>query len=674
MKLYLVRHALTDEGEQMDAERTINDIGKAQAKAMRKVLRLADVSPDVIICSDFARAEDTAAILQRGDTPIKTTPALRPDPAEGQKYVDAAWKAITKLAGDAKTVLVVTHGPLIQKILASVAFNFLDCKWHWEHGSCAYVNTDKGLFRWFVTPKLAAHLVGDDPKEVENPLAEAQQVANFSWITDLMRLSENLMANTKRAQIQPLRDQARAAITKRWNRQSIRVRKVLKDMRPDIDGGADAAHVSAMLQAALPATDDKFQKAHHAVRTAAYQTGANHVVSQLGDLVAFGSRLGAEAKRPQALPPNIPEPEDTSDVLEAQLDNTTNDRMHTALSDVSPWGYAGALAAVRGMFNEFSDAPEGQLSRADTVALDTVSNAYHEGANAVAQSAQDAGIEVEKRWDVGAEGCVEICQPNADEDWIPFDAPHDSGDFEPPAHPNAVLEGSTFRPYGALQRMVAAEYDGLAIRLYTGEYIATIGPNHPMLTSRGLVAAKLLREGDYLVRDRRPIKPTSFGKPYFDQVVLVEDVFAAIRMRSGNSRVPATANDFHGDRVVTEQEIQVVFPERGLLEERDPSGLERLGEIPLVLADMETPTESSLGTFSKNLSGILLPSPGSVSGGLSGTHFFLSRINRTQQVHFKGWAFDASTEVGLYCSDGFVVSNCDCSEVYRTVGAGEEEE
>jgi phosphohistidine phosphatase SixA len=429
LKIYFMRHCLADDGPQMDADRGLTNVGELQAKVMRKFLDRADVDPDIVISSDFKRALQTVDLLKLGDTPHVITPALRPDGT-----CEKAWKAIlkaTKDLGDKPSVLVVTHGPFIQELLASVAFQFGNFPWnHFTHGAIAYVNTHESCFRWFVNPKLAARMVGADPQEVENPLAEAQTIA-----TDLKRLSENLMAKTKRAQIAPLRDQARAAVTKRWNRQSIRVRKVLKNMRPDIDGGADAAFVTAMLQAALPATDDKFAKAHHAVRTAAYQTGANHVVSQLGDLVAFGSRVG-EAKKPTPLPANIPEPEDTSDVLEAQLDNTTADRMKTALLDVSPWTYVGALAAVRGMFKDFGDAPEGQLSRADTVALDTVSNAYHEGANAVAQSAQDVGVEVEKMWDVGSGGCEAICQPNAEEGWIPFDSPHDSGDFEPPAHPN----------------------------------------------------------------------------------------------------------------------------------------------------------------------------------------------------------------------------------------------
>src|SRR5271154_2244469 len=133
MKLYLMRHCLTDLGPRDDPNRTLDDIGEQQAKVIKRFLKAADINPDLVISSDFARAHDTAKIVNRG-VPIVTTPALEPDAT-----VKQAWKAITKLAGDAKAVLVITHGPLIQPLFASVAFAFQD-RFHWEHGAIAYVN------------------------------------------------------------------------------------------------------------------------------------------------------------------------------------------------------------------------------------------------------------------------------------------------------------------------------------------------------------------------------------------------------------------------------------------------------------------------------------------------------------------------------------------------------
>ena len=122
--------------------------------------------------------------------------------------------------------------------------------------------------------------------------------------------------------------------------------------------------------------------------------------------------------------------------LEDFLDDTTVERAHNALKDMGDsFTLAGAAVVIGKMFDDFSDPTEDKLSRADTVALHAVSDGYHAGGNSTAQEAADAGHQVEKRWDIGAEGCP-ICQANADEGWIDNDEPHGSGDFEPPAHPN----------------------------------------------------------------------------------------------------------------------------------------------------------------------------------------------------------------------------------------------
>src|SRR5277367_4463951 len=129
-----MRHCLTDPGPQMDAERTLDATGEEQAHVMRKFLKAVNVKPDVIISSDFARTLDTARIMQRGDTPLFTSAKLRPDGT-----AEKAWTAIVKLAGDAKVVLIVTHGPLIYPLLNSVAFCFADSRsWTFTHGAIAY--------------------------------------------------------------------------------------------------------------------------------------------------------------------------------------------------------------------------------------------------------------------------------------------------------------------------------------------------------------------------------------------------------------------------------------------------------------------------------------------------------------------------------------------------------
>ena len=451
MKAYLMRHCLTDVGPQMDADRELDETGEAQAQVMRKFAKRAQVNPDIIISSDFARAHDTAKIMQRGSTLIITTPLLRPDGDQSK-----AWKFIAKEVGKVKkdpdegatAVLIVTHGPLIQSLLAAVAQGFLDERWMFHHGAIAYCNTHEGRFRWYVNPKLAAHLTGEDPKEVENPLGESgvdalRRMLSIDDDTEaiigrILGLSENLMADARRSTIEPLRNQMRTAVTMRWKKQARRVRKALRSHTVE-----DAMTTSAVLAQVIPFHDAFFTKHHNRIKRDAYTAGTQHAAAQLG--VNFGGAVqGIEASSAQTVKrkPVIPTPDDQSisndgDDLEDQLDKTTVDRAHTAMMGIDPFTVAAATAAIGLLFNGFTDPGDGKLSRADTVALQTVSDGYHGGGRDTATEVADAGMVVEKSWETQDNPC-EICIANEAEDWIPYDAPHDSGDYEPPAHPNCA--------------------------------------------------------------------------------------------------------------------------------------------------------------------------------------------------------------------------------------------
>jgi phosphohistidine phosphatase SixA len=435
MKAYVMRHCLTDIGPQMDADRTLDDVGQAQAHVMRKFLKRVNVEPDLIISSDFARAHDTAKIMQRGDTPLITTPLLRPDGDQSKawKFID---KQVTKIKKDPDAgqpaVLIVTHSPLIYSLWAAVAIPaFVDENWQFHHGAIGYCNTTEARFRWYVNPKLAAHVVGKDPKEVENPLGEAFEF-DFSGFDRIQKLVENLMANARRSTIEPLRNQMRLAVTMRWSKQLRRVKKAMRRHT-----AVDPTATAAALAQVIPFHDSFFLKHHNRIKADAYRAGAQHVGAQLGVDVG-GAVQGIEAapfRKPRIPTPSASGIDADGRQLETDLDNTTVDRAHTALHGLDPFTLAGALGAVTTLFNGFTDPGSGKLSRADTVALQTVSDGYHSGGKDTAGEVSDSGSTVEKQWDIGAEGCP-ICQDNADEGWIGVDEVHASGDDEPPAHPN----------------------------------------------------------------------------------------------------------------------------------------------------------------------------------------------------------------------------------------------
>jgi phosphohistidine phosphatase SixA len=430
MKLYLMRHCLTDDGAQMDRERGLNEIGKEQAKVMRKFLKLAGLEPDVIVCSNFKRAEETADRIDgRGDIPVKTTARLEPD-----RNVAEAWEAIKLLAGDANRVLVVTHSPLVQQLLASVAFNFRDELWEFHHGAIAYINTDESRFRWYVNPKLAAHLVGEDPEEVENPIGEGYNPTN-AWpmvLPHLRKFAENLMADTRRGTIEPLRDQMRTAVVKRWRKQLRNVRRALKTHT-----ATDYVTAAAVVATAIPFTDKGFINAHSKVQSEAYEAGVEHASAQLGLEMPASIPTVEQAARPVEASRRRSQAtyiQNAGD-LEGELDATTVDRAHNTLKALEPFTLSAATAALGSLFAGFTDPGSDKMSRGDTIALDVVSNAYHAGASDTAEQAAANGADVEKAWVTEDDPC-ETCIANEAEGYIPQDAPHDSGDFEPPAHPN----------------------------------------------------------------------------------------------------------------------------------------------------------------------------------------------------------------------------------------------
>jgi phosphohistidine phosphatase SixA len=422
MKVYIQRHCLTDEGEQMDAARTLNAIGEEQAHVMRKFLKAIGVKPDVIISSDFARAHDTAKIMQRGDTPLLTTAKLRPD-----GKADKAWTAILKLAGDAKTVLIVTHSPLIYPLTRAVAFCFDDSRtWVWTHGAICYCNPQNGpQFRWFVPPKLAAHVIEhDDPKELESPLGET---ARALYADGCIAIAENLRRAHKAAALDPLIEKLKAATRRRFRRQWTRVKMTMNNKLKPRWQGIAYGEVRSNLQHAIDIRDPRFAKVFLVSTAAARAAGETHVTEQLmSPNVTPNAR---EAKKPFS-PPR------SSDDIEDDLDDTTDRETGSKLSDAfavaKPLGFAAVFQILRDQFAQYTDGIDGQVSRAETVAVTEISGAYHGGGASVAS---DSDSPVLKTWAAEDDACPS-CQANADMGEIPSDAPFDSGDMEPPVHPN----------------------------------------------------------------------------------------------------------------------------------------------------------------------------------------------------------------------------------------------
>lgn len=260
----------------------------------------------------------------------------------------------------------------------------------------------------------------------------------------------------------------------------------------------------------------------------------------------------------------------------------------------NPRAVARDLAALLG----------GNLSRARTIARTELMRVYREAARASYEANRD--VVTGWVWEAEPDAC-EFC---LDQEGTVFDV-----ETELDSHPNAVLAGSTFRPYGQLREMVAARYSGPAVTLTVGADTLTIGPNHPMLTSAGWKRASLIGEGDQLVHDARLERSLPGREPDLEQVPLVEDAFEAFARAGGYQRVAAAAHDFHGDRVFCQGEVEVVRAADGLLVEADAPFAQHRRECPLVRADSELLLVSGAGAALSHREVVGLAATGGVGGG-----------------------------------------------------------
>ena len=236
------------------------------------------------------------------------------------------------------------------------------------------------------------------------------------------------------------------------------------------------------------------------------------------------------------------------------------------------------------------------------------------------------------------------------------------------SHPNAVLAGSTFVPYGDLVEMVSADYVGPAVRITAGGHSTTIGPNHPMLSTEGWARASTLRKGDYLVYDRRHERVTPLGHAVtldamhpldLDHVPLVEQAFEALGAIGDHSYIAAAGDDLHHDGQFVKGEVHVVRSNGYLLPVWDAGVIKQAGESQLVWPDAELEPLAGRGPSMAPLRWVYLTTAGDVRWA-DVRHYVLLRVDEVELTTFVGKAFDATTSIGAYASDGFVVKNCRC--------------
>jgi hypothetical protein len=114
--------------------------------------------------------------------------------------------------------------------------------------------------------------------------------------------------------------------------------------------------------------------------------------------------------------------------LTGGLDETTVARLRSALADAYEKGadFEGLVQAVKDEYAGFNDVRAGMIAQTEMNA------AYNAGRK---QLGLDMGFN-EKAWDPDGTACEEICVPNVLDGWIAMDDMFESGDDQPPGHPN----------------------------------------------------------------------------------------------------------------------------------------------------------------------------------------------------------------------------------------------
>lgn len=177
VKLYIGRHAQAEDGPQLDPTRKLTKTGKRQAKMMGKWFKRQAEKPELVIESNFKRSHQTAKrIAKKLDCPITRSGAIDPDGTP-----EVAWQAIKDIAAksNAKYVLAITHGPLVEKLLSHLTGSPLPQQFHFAHGAIAHMETtngSRGILHWLVTPNVVAR----DEDENDIVTSEALELVEAS--------------------------------------------------------------------------------------------------------------------------------------------------------------------------------------------------------------------------------------------------------------------------------------------------------------------------------------------------------------------------------------------------------------------------------------------------------------------------------------------------------------
>ncbi len=280
----------------------------------------------------------------------------------------------------------------------------------------------------------------------------------------------------------------------------------------------------------------------------------------------------------------------------------------------------------------------------------------------------------------------------------------------PTAHWNCFLEDTPVESAGSIQASYRRRYTGDIITLEThGGRRISATPNHPLLTDRGWIALKDLKQGDKLVAKPRRPAPSPGILPDDHQVVTFAQCHKATSELPGmlTMEVPISRPDFHGD--AADNEVGEVATNCDLLTDNHPTraklsskfffqgtDLEMMvlpgdGSSPERLLITGASTDSSVSSSDRRL---VTPSPAGIqilgtgasnarsdapspeacqrdpeltSNSPGGDCVFDVEFDRVSAILIRKavaiWVHNLETETGFYFADGIASHNCRSAQV-----------
>lgn len=160
MQIYLLRHAIAEEGEagKADRDRALVPEGRKKLKEVLRLARQADTAISLILTSPYRRARETAEIvadLLANEAEVVETKTLEPD---GQ--VEAVWSDL-RAHKPIDSVMLVGHEPLLAALVAFL-LNSSSLRVDFKKSALVRLDIDSftaqphGTLRWMITPKVAS--------------------------------------------------------------------------------------------------------------------------------------------------------------------------------------------------------------------------------------------------------------------------------------------------------------------------------------------------------------------------------------------------------------------------------------------------------------------------------------------------------------------------------------